>query len=85
MIDVSAKWSRGIGIGKTKLNIAKWSPNQLGMLQSKLVTAFDPKQTVTLFNLWKKVAHTWYLELEYNRDMAANPRDLSRFGNFMVF
>lgn len=31
-IDTAAKWLRSLGIGEAKLNVAKWSPNQRGML-----------------------------------------------------
>jgi len=31
-IDAAAKWVRGLGIGTMKLNVAKWQPNQRGML-----------------------------------------------------
>ena len=31
-IDSAAKWVRKLGIGSMKLNVAKWSPNQRGML-----------------------------------------------------
>ena len=31
-IDSAAKWVRNLGIGSMKLNVAKWTPNQRGML-----------------------------------------------------
>jgi hypothetical protein len=31
-IDSAAKWVRSMGIGTMKLNVAKWSPEQRGML-----------------------------------------------------
>jgi len=31
-IDSAAKWVRGLGIGSMKLNVAKWTPGQRGML-----------------------------------------------------
>ena len=31
-IDSAAKWVRGLGIGSMKLNVAKWSPGQRGIL-----------------------------------------------------
>ena len=31
-IDSAAKWVRSLGIGRMKLNVAKWSPDQKGML-----------------------------------------------------
>ena len=31
-IDSAAKWVRSMGIGNMKLNVAKWSPGQRGML-----------------------------------------------------
>ena len=31
-IDSAAKWIRGLGIGSMKLNVAKWTPGQRGML-----------------------------------------------------